>query len=109
MTCESKAMTIEELIDELELMFWASGKENFKITELFPNNGVHTYNVSRLIMEDDEEFVYSHDTDNIILKGRYVLMAFLKECLVSVCKTILNGIYVCMLEFIDGDITIEVA
>lgn len=103
-----ESLNIEDFVDELEFMFWEKGIENFRITELFPNNGVQTYNVSRLTMDIEDGMVYSGDANDVILNGIYVIMAFLKESLISIHKTIINGFMVGMLEFKEGDITIEV-
>lgn len=107
MALDSILITIEEFIDDLELIFWEKGQERFRITELFPNSGLRTCIVNRLTMEVKNDMVLSSDSNNVILNGMYVIMMFLKECLVSVHKTIINGLIVGMLEFKDGDITIE--
>lgn len=61
-------LTVEELIEEIELLQWEKGIEVFKITE--ETNGVkRTYLLRNLKLEHEDGILVGSDADDILLEN----------------------------------------
>ena len=107
----TKEVTIEELAERWEILFWQLGVKKLKIIEQFPKRGLRSFNVSGLSIEFEDDYVMCSDFVEVLVNNFSVLMMFLKESLLSI-KMIPIGdgvFYQERLEFVDGLILIEVA
>src|SRR5690554_4901164 len=99
-------ITIEEAIDELELLKWQDGISNFVIIEEFTR--VKIFTVSNLSMETEDDIVFCCDDNGVIDQQGSILIGFLKHHLLSIRKMYENGIGFGLFEFEDGTVTIKV-
>ena len=107
----TKELTIEELAERWEMLFWQFGVEKLRIIEQFPKNGLRSFIVSGLSMEFENDYVMCGDFGDVIVNNFSTLMMFLRESLVSIkLLPIGDGMfYQERLKFSDGLILIEVA
>ena len=106
----TKEVTIEELAERWEMLFWQLGVKKLRIIEQFPKNGLRSFNVSGLSIEFEDDYVMCMDFGEVLVNKFSVLMMFLRESLVSIkLLPIGNGLYQERLEFSDGLILIEIA
>ena len=100
-------MTIEEAIDELDLLKWQEGITNFIITEKFSN--IKEFLVSNLSIETEDDIVFCWDDGEEIERQGSILIGFLKECLLEIDKIYDHGVTYDLLKFRNGNVTIKVA
>lgn len=100
-------ITIEELVDYIELLIWEKGIEYFKVTESFNKQGAITYIVMGLHMEIEDTIVCCSDYDSILLNNNCVLMAFLKSQVTVQYVIDLNGLKYVKINFANGNVIIE--
>ena len=100
-------ITIEEAIDELELLKWQEGITDFVIIEKFTK--VKIFTVSNLSMETEDDIVFCCDDNGIINQQGSILIGFLKHHLLSISKIYDYGVRFGLFEFEDGTVTIKVA
>lgn len=102
-------LSIEELKDRWEYLFWELGVDTLKITEEFTKSK-RTYEVSGLNMEIEDDRVMCTDADNILMNYYSVLMMFIrKRCTkISLIPTkSITGYYEELIFGNDGKIIIE--
>jgi len=100
-------LTIEEFAEEIENLKRNKGITLLKVNENFSKKGNITYLVNNLLMDVDDDLVTCEDEYNVILSNKYVTLAFLKRCLISIRKIIIDGVTHGELTFSDGYIKIE--
>jgi hypothetical protein len=105
----SREMTLEELMEEIELQYLMKGCETCTIHEFFNKNGECIYELKHLSMELDDQFVCCDDENHVLQQRRSVLMIFLKDCLLSVRKVFKQGKAYEELNFKDGKVILEFA
>lgn len=98
-------ITIEEFVEELELLKWERGIENFSITESSKNE-TKNFEVENLQIEVEGDVVVCGDAKDVINANNSVLIAFL-ESSVAVYKTYTTDKTCYELDFIDGQVLIE--
>lgn len=101
------SITIEELADEVN-MFSGEQGISFKITENFTKKGLCSCLVRGLYIEVENEFVFCSDPDNILMENYYVIMAFLKDCIENITRTITLTERYGIINLTDGSIRIDV-
>ena len=104
---EFKYNTVEEAIDELELLKWQEGITDFVIIEEFSK--VKEFTVSNLSIGTEDNIVFCCDDNGVIDKQGSILIGFLKHHLLSISKIYDNGVRFGLFEFEDGTVTIKVA
>jgi hypothetical protein len=105
-------LTIEELQERWEMLFYEMGIEKVLVTENFPHNGERKFIVYGLAMELIDNIVMCYDADDIIINNSSAIMAFLRERLTNILLIPLkDGCgYIERLEFGDhGIVFIEKA
>lgn len=102
-------ITIEELADDIEMLILAHGIEVFHISESFPKNGDRTYLLRGLTMEFEDDSIYCSDWDNILVNNFHVLVAFLRDFVLKIKRTITATERRGEIELKNGNITISVA
>lgn len=100
-------LNIEELVDELVLLKCCEGVKKYKITETFKKKGTVSFIVENLIIEDDDDLIWTSDKGDAILNNNGVFSMFLKKNLVSINRHSLDERFCIQLQFNDGIITIE--
>lgn len=100
-------ITIEEAIDELELLKWQEGITDFVIIEKFTK--VKIFTVSNLSMETEDDIVFCCDDNGVIEKQGSILIGFLEHHLLSISKIYDKGIKYGLFEFGDGTVVIKAA
>jgi hypothetical protein len=106
---EETELSIEELVDELEMLKWEKGINTLRITEEFPKNGRQSYIVNNLHMCVDDQLVMCHDENSKIQKMRSVLLAFYRGSVLSIHKIYTSGMPYETILFKDGNVTITIA
>lgn len=101
-------LTIEEFAEEVEMLRLEKGVTFLKIDENFNKRGNITYIVNNLLINIEDDVVTCDDEYHIILSNKYVLLTFLKKCLISIHKVINKGITYIELKFTDGYVKIEI-
>jgi hypothetical protein len=105
---EVQQISIEQLVEDVEMLMLDQGVEGFKITEQFEINGRKSYIVRGLHMGIENDTVYSNDWDDMIYENIYVMKGFLKDSVISIVRTIDGDNRKGKLDFKDGIIIIEV-
>lgn len=108
-TMTSEEMTLEELADELELLYWEQGIESCRIIECSKSQLSNIYTVNHLTMDIENEFVMMSDDNGVIENNKSILMLFVKDCVMSIHKIFTKqGKAYDELEFVDRKVIIEV-
>ena len=100
-------ISVEELANGLELLYWKKGVDRLKITEDFSVSGKCTYIVERLTIDVEEDLVCCWCKD-MMKNGVKVMNMFLRSCLVAINRVVCDYKTCVVLEFNDGRVWIEV-
>lgn len=98
-------ITIEEVIDELELLKWQEGITDFIITEEFTR--VKIFTVANLFIGTEDNIVFCWDDNDVISQQRSILIGFLKHHLLSISKIYDYGTRFGLFKFEDGIVTVR--
>jgi hypothetical protein len=103
----TQRITIEELQQRWEMLFFEFGIDRLKVTESF-SKSERTFVVTRLSMELEDDFCICGDDGNILIDNFTILGMFLINSLNSIILYPIGNV-LCReyLEFDDGIITIE--
>lgn len=107
MNNQTTELTVEELSDELEMLYWVKGTTTFRVSECFKKNTNKHFKVKHLEMNIENEIIFCDDEEHKIIKRKSVLMDFVTDCLKCIHKVIINGKLIFDLEFIDGEIILQ--
>ena len=105
----TKNMTIEEAIDELELLKWQEGITDFIITEKFSKT--KEFIVNNLSIETEDDVVFCWDNNGVIEQHGSILIGFLKHHLLSISKVynVKNNTQYGKFKFKNGTVIIKAA
>jgi hypothetical protein len=103
-----RELTIEELMERWQWLLWECCAE-LRITEKFPQRGIHSFVVNGLTMETEKDFVICSDVDDILIKNLSILSIFIRSQLVNILLLPIDeGLYQERLEFRDRVVLIEI-
>ena len=107
---EAKELTLEELSERWDWLFWQDGVEKLVVVEQFNKSVSHSYEVTGLSMEFEHEYVMCGDLDDSLSLNVSILLMFLRQSIKSVfLLPIGNDLYQERIEFNDGVVLIEKA
>lgn len=78
-------LSIEELIEDLEMEQLQAGVEKWNIVECF-NGKINTYRVEGFSAESEEGIVYCGDNENVLINSSSVLMGFCETSIAHIIK-----------------------
>jgi len=100
-------MSIEELVDTLQLLIWEFGITTLLVSEHFPKMDLLEFTVNLLHMEIEDGICFCWDSDNRLIDYCSMLLMFGEDQVTSIVKKI-NGIKTeFYLNFKDGYVRIS--
>lgn len=100
-------ITLEELADELTMLVWQQGKENWTITEDFSGTKKRSLITSSLSLEFEDNYVMISDHEDLILQNQLVCMMFATSTIQNIIKQAIGDQTTFIITLEDGSITIQ--
>lgn len=100
-------MTMEEGIEELEMLQWEYGISDFEITENSKKRGRFTYNVQCPTVDIEDDIVFCDDSEHAIQDAYSVLIMFSMKDVLYIHKVISRNSVYGEIRFKDGVVTIR--
>lgn len=107
MNNQTTELTVEQLSDELEMLYWVKGTTTLQVNEHFNKNGDKYFRVKHLEMDVENDIIFCDDEEHKIIKKKSVLMGFVTDCLKCIHRIVVNGQLIFDLEFMDGEIILQ--
>lgn len=104
-----KRLTINELVESIDMEVHNNGATLFKITESFPKKGRCIYLVREVEVEEEDGIILFHDRDDVIFSNHLVTSSFLKSSIINIIKmrTAQDELECYRLLFKNGEVQIQ--
>lgn len=83
---EEKVITIEEMVESIEMVSHVSGANLLKITENFPKKGESVHLVRKIEVEEEMEILIFHDCDGVIITNHMFISGLFKNSIINATK-----------------------
>jgi hypothetical protein len=106
---EETVITIEEMVESIEMLSHVSGANLLKITENFPKKGTSVHLVRVIEVEEEKEILIFRDCDGVIITNSMMISGLLKNSIIkaSICHTKDEELDSYMLYLNNGNIVIQ--
>jgi hypothetical protein len=81
-----RVLTIDELVESIEMESHVSGANLLKITENFSKNGESVHLVRTIEIEEEKEIIIFQDCDDVIISNHMVISGLMKNSILKATK-----------------------